>query len=90
MDVWFCLMQEPSAERHCCVAADPDQTNCAPSGARPEICAFLLTWTYMEGGDPTGTSTGRQKTFKAGMGGRIRPNFRLLDNPDGIRLGYTP
>ena len=42
MDVWFCLMQESSAERHCCVTADPDQTNCAPSGARPEILCFSL------------------------------------------------
>jgi hypothetical protein len=42
MDVWFCLMQESSAERHCCVAADPDQTNCAPSGARPGILCFSL------------------------------------------------
>src|ERR1700732_491622 len=52
MDVWFCLMQESSAERHCCVTADPDQTNCAPSGARPKILcfsAFLLTLTYMDG-----------------------------------------
>src|ERR1017187_6157227 len=42
MDVWFCLMQESSAERHRCVTADPDQTNCAPSGARPEILCFSL------------------------------------------------
>ena len=42
MDVWFCLMQESSAERHCCVEADPDQTNCAPSGARPGILCFSL------------------------------------------------
>ena len=42
MDVWFCLMQESSAERHCCVTADPDQTNCAPSGARPGILCFSL------------------------------------------------
>ena len=59
MDVWFCLMQESSAERHCCVTAGPDQINCAPSGARPGIlcfsldldlhrCAFLLTWTYID------------------------------------------
>jgi hypothetical protein len=49
MDVWFCLMQESSAERHHCVTADPDQTNCAPSGARQKFCAFLLTWTYIDG-----------------------------------------
>src|SRR5580700_4994159 len=42
MDVWFCLMQESSAERHCCVTADPDQTNCAPSGARRGIPCFSL------------------------------------------------
>ena len=42
MDVWFCLMQESSAERHCCVAADPDQIKCAPSGARPGILCFSL------------------------------------------------
>src|ERR1035438_5014373 len=42
MDVWFCLMQESSAERHRCVTADPDQTNCAPSGARPGILCFSL------------------------------------------------
>jgi hypothetical protein len=42
MDVWFCLKQESSAERHCCVAADPDQINCAPSGARPGILCFSL------------------------------------------------
>src|SRR4029077_20453045 len=24
MDVWFCLIPEPSAERHCCVTANPD------------------------------------------------------------------
>ncbi len=42
MDVWFCLMQESSAERHCCVTADPDQIKCAPSGARPGILCFSL------------------------------------------------
>ena len=41
-DVWFCSMQESSAERHCCVTADPDQTNCAPSGARRGIPCFSL------------------------------------------------
>jgi hypothetical protein len=25
MDVRFCQVQEPPAERHCCVKADPDQ-----------------------------------------------------------------
>ena len=49
MDVWFCLMQESSAERHCCVTADPDQTNSQrpPVRAR-EFCAFLLTLTYID------------------------------------------
>ena len=42
MDVWFCLMQESSAERHRCAEADPDQTNCAPTGARPGILCFSL------------------------------------------------
>jgi|KBSMisStandDraft_5_1062788.scaffolds.fasta_scaffold03816_1 hypothetical protein len=42
MDVWFCLMQESSAERHCCVTAGPDQINCAPSRARPGILCFSL------------------------------------------------
>src|SRR6202048_1546404 len=44
MDVWFCFcwMQESSAERHCCVTADSDWSNCAPSGARPEILCFSL------------------------------------------------
>ena len=49
MDVWFCLMQESSAERHCCVEADPDQTNCAPSGARPGILCFSLDFDYIDG-----------------------------------------
>jgi hypothetical protein len=40
MDVWFCLMQESSAERHCCVTLNPDQINCAPSRARPGILCF--------------------------------------------------
>ena len=42
MDVWFCWMQESSAERHCCVTADSDWSNCAPSGARLEILCFSL------------------------------------------------
>ncbi len=50
MDVWFCLMQESSAERHCCVEADPDQTNCAPSGARPGILCFSLDFDLHRGG----------------------------------------
>ena len=55
MDVWFCLMQklskqESSAERHRCVTADPDQTNCAPSGARPGILCFSLDLDLHGGG----------------------------------------
>src|ERR1700738_4840822 len=42
MDVGFCFIQELSAERHCCVTADSDCSNCAPSGARPEILCFSL------------------------------------------------
>ena len=53
MDVWFCLMQESSAERHCCVTADPDQIKCAPSGARPGILCFSLDFDLHRCG-PTG------------------------------------
>ena len=59
MDVWFCLMQESSAERHCCVTADPDQTNCAPSGARPEILCFSIDFDLHRCGQP-GSNTGLQ------------------------------
>src|ERR1700730_17359215 len=52
MDVWFCLMQESSAERHCCVTADPDQANCAPFGARPEILCFSLDFDLHGRGQP--------------------------------------
>jgi hypothetical protein len=48
--VWFRLMQESSAERHCCVEADPDQTNCAPSGERPGILCFSLDLDLHRGG----------------------------------------
>jgi len=41
-------MQEPSAERHTCAAAGPDQTNNALSRARPAAACFFLgrrlTW----------------------------------------------
>ena len=50
MDVWFCLMQEPSAERHCCVTAESDQTHCAPSRARPGILCFSLDFDLHRGG----------------------------------------
>ncbi len=52
MDVWFCLMQESSAERLCCVTVDPDQTNCAPSGARPGILCFSLDLDLHRGARP--------------------------------------
>ena len=52
MDVWFCLMQESSAERHCCVTADPDQIKCAPSGARPGILCFSLDFDLHRCGLP--------------------------------------
>jgi len=42
MDVWFCLKQESSAERRCCVTADSDKFNCAPSGARLANLCFSL------------------------------------------------
>src|SRR5450631_11166 len=42
MDVWFCWKQESSAERRCCVTADSDKFNCAPSGARlANLCLSL-------------------------------------------------
>ena len=70
MDVWFCLMQESSAERHCCVKADPDETNCAPSGARPGILCFSLDLDLHRCGP-----TGHNPIFK------FCPNWRfpLLD-----------
>jgi hypothetical protein len=43
MDVRFCTMQEPSAERHTCAATDLDPSQDAPSAARTESRAFLLT-----------------------------------------------
>jgi hypothetical protein len=52
MDVWFCLMQESSAERRCCVTTDSDQTNCAPSGARPQILCFSLDFDLHRCGLP--------------------------------------
>ena len=52
MDVWFCWMQESSAERHCCVTADSDQINCAPSGARPETLCFSLDFDLHRCGQP--------------------------------------
>ena len=43
MDVRFCQVQEPPAERHCCVAADSDQSQCALSTARHQPSCFFLT-----------------------------------------------
>ena len=42
MDVRFCWMQEPPAERHTCAGECPDQSKCALSRARPEISRFSL------------------------------------------------
>jgi hypothetical protein len=51
MDVRFCQVQEPPAERHGCAMKDPDPNamralRSAPSG----LVFFLLTLTYMEVG----------------------------------------
>jgi hypothetical protein len=43
MDVRFCLVQEPPAERHCCATEGSDQSQCTPSGARLQTSRFLLT-----------------------------------------------
>ena len=51
MDVWFCLMQESSAERHCCVAAHPDSINARSHERATDTCAFRLTLTYIEVGN---------------------------------------
>ena len=74
MDVWFCLMQESSAERHCCVAADPDQTNCAPSGARPGILCFSLDLDLHRCG-----LLGHNPVFG------LVPDWRLLDRNQRFR-----
>jgi len=58
IDMWFCLMQESSAERHYCVAADPEQTNCAPSGARPGIPCFSLD-LELHRGEQSGQNPGK-------------------------------
>src|SRR5450631_3219341 len=52
MDVWFCLMQESSAERHCCVTADPDSINARSHERATDTCAFLLTLTYIDVDNP--------------------------------------
>src|SRR6201984_2063967 len=43
MDVRFCLVQEPPAERHCCATEGSDQSQCTPSGPRLQTSRFLLT-----------------------------------------------
>jgi hypothetical protein len=43
MDVRFCTVQEPPAERHCCATEGSDQSQCTPSGARLQTSRFLLT-----------------------------------------------
>src|SRR6202008_1823808 len=43
MDVRFCQVQEPPAERHCCVTEGSDQPQGALSPARPETSRPLLT-----------------------------------------------
>jgi hypothetical protein len=48
MDVWFCLMQESSAERHCCVRQILIRPIARPPVRAQEFCAFLLTLTYIE------------------------------------------
>src|SRR5450631_2975523 len=85
MDVWFCLMQklskqESSAERHRCVTADPDQTNCAPSGARPGILCFSLDLDLHGRGQPG---------HNAILG--LLPNRRLiaLNPPNRGALGFS-
>jgi hypothetical protein len=42
MDVRFCRVQEPSAERHTCAAIDPDQTHNALSRARTDDSCFSV------------------------------------------------
>jgi hypothetical protein len=72
--------QESSAERHCCVEADPDKTNCAPSGARLGSLCFSLDFDLHRGG----------LLFNYSFG-NIHPaccsndNFRLDDPPTGTR-----
>src|ERR1700680_3388138 len=48
MDVWFCLMQDSSDERHCCVAQILIRPNARPPVRAREFCAFLLTLTYID------------------------------------------
>jgi hypothetical protein len=47
--------QEPSAERQTCAAIDPDQANTRSPARGRKTRAFLLTKTYMDGGDSPGT-----------------------------------
>jgi hypothetical protein len=50
MDVRFCEVQEPPAERHCCVGQILIKSKCAPSGARHQPRVFFLTFDFMEVG----------------------------------------
>jgi hypothetical protein len=75
MDVWFCLMQESSAERRCCVTTDSDQTNCTPSGARPEILCFSLDFDLHR----SGLSGSRCDVDHVGSGWTvIRPSAAII------------
>ena len=51
MDVWFCLMQESSAERHCCERRILIRPIARPPVRAQEFCAFPLTWTYIDVGN---------------------------------------
>src|ERR1035441_8328743 len=89
MDVWFCLMQESSAERHRCVTADPDQTNCAPSGARPEILCFSLDFDLHRGELPANESVPHPEVHNALLGQRKVFEDRGRSFTDG-GLGADP
>ena len=52
MDVWFCLMQESSAERHCCVRQILIRPIARPPVRAQEFCAFPLTLTYIDVANP--------------------------------------
>jgi hypothetical protein len=90
MDVWFCLMQESSAERHCCVTADPDQTHCAPSGARPEILCFSLDFDLHRCGQFGSNSENVQPVKARLKGNTIRPPKELLKSLVLKRAEWCP
>jgi hypothetical protein len=91
MDVWFCLMQEPSAERHCCVTAESDQTHCAPSGARPGILCFSLDFDLHRGGQCRSYSLpNKPPSSVTSPLRRICPRFPILESsPTSFRRGYS-